>query len=152
MTKRTRKMKAEFQIADVRKYATAVETTPGLGPSAVATILKDHGDGARDLDNLHPRHYDAVARGLIDVLTDFDHTVKLRQENPWQLSVDHPRFVEATDALAAAWQQARRLGNRYEACEHMRKEFEKYKAVGATGRGTRSELYAKLNERFPRLS
>jgi len=145
-------MNAEFQIADVRKYATAVETTPGLGPSVVATILKAQGDGARDFDNLHPRNYRAVVIALMNALDDFAHREKLGRENPWQLSVDHPRFVEATDALDAAWQQARRLGDRYEACEHMRKEFEKYKAVGATGRGTRGELYAKLNERFSRVS
>jgi hypothetical protein len=133
------------ELADVREYMALVATTLGL--QHADKLLKDHGEGACDPDNLHPRHYPAVVLALKGALDEFERLRKLRQENRWQLSVDHPQFGEATDALNDAWQHARTFATRDAARKYMCSVFEKYD-VGATGSGTRQELYAKLNERF----
>jgi hypothetical protein len=139
---------SQFQLDDVRRHMVRVKMAPGLGPNVAAAILNDHGDGAPDLNNLHPRLYGAVAHACIDVLDKSEHGAKLRLENRWQLfPLDHPQFVEATDALDAAWQHARELDTRETTEAHMLACCDKYKGLSATGPGTRSELYALLAER-----
>lgn len=139
---------SRFQISDVRRYMAIVEETPGLGPDVAATILKDHGDGARDVNNLSPRRYDAVADALINKLNEFNRREELRRENPWRLSKkSHRRLVEATEALCAAWRHARELETPDKAHAYMRGCFNKYEDVGITGE-TRAELYGLLAEHF----
>ena len=136
-----------FQIRNVREYISFVEAD--LGPNVAAAILKERGGGVRDVNDLHPRHYDAVALACIDKLNVSEHAKKLRKENPWRLTVDHLRFVEATHALCAEWRHARTLATPESTKAYMLARFEEFKDVGTTSSETRGELYALLEECFP---
>jgi hypothetical protein len=138
----------QFELEGVRKYVAFVERIPDLGPNAVAAIFKEHGGCAPDANNLHPDRYNAVALALIKARDDYVHREKLRRENRWRLSIDHPLFVEATKALDLDWRHGQKLGDYEKAKKYMLERLAKYEAAGVTSRKTRGELYAVLKEAF----
>jgi hypothetical protein len=127
----------------IRRLMTWADTA--LGDGEAKKILETQGGGVSDPNNLQPRLRRAVEIGLKSALGKFERERELRKLNPWELAPNHPQFIEATEALCAAWREARTTT--YEkAREYMRKEFERYNA-GAPG--TRGVLYEKLKKRFP---
>lgn len=73
-------MRQGHTIKDVRTYVTVIEMTPGLGRKIAASILKEHGDGARDVTDLHPSRYAVVVNALFKVMRDHEDWLTSQDE------------------------------------------------------------------------